>query len=195
MNVSIVIASLLRLLGPELDEVHRDAALELPSRRACAAPLEQQPYDCPERVRWALTAISDREMPGDYSGNIRWAGRHRGDAHFDLELWRMGHRRGAQGKRKASLAWWCPAHWSPTGMSTVGVHSLMYAYNVHRLGVPGNCVPWWMLGIPSVSVEAATDRYLDLCDQPDPSGWCPTLSATVAARRRRCDRNETDNCG
>jgi hypothetical protein len=187
--LALMVATLLKLAGPQLDAVHAQAVLELPAGPQCDAPLWEQPYDCPERVRWALVAIADRESPGNYSARYRWVGRHAQDSVHDLDLWRVGHERGRKGYRRGALAWWCPVHTDPLGMSTVGPHGLIYLFNVHRLEVPGNCVPWWLFAVPSVSAEAAIDRYLQLCEDMR-SSWCPTPRAVASSRRRRCDRNE-----
>ncbi len=188
--IAQLFAALVRLFGPEVDDANAAAAAELPERVECDAPFMHQPYDCPDRVRWALTAISDRECPGNYCGKRRWVGRHRRDSGHDPGLWRMGHRRGAKGYRTGGLHWWCPAHADPEGMSTVGPHGLIYAYNVHRLRVPGNCVPWWVFAAPAVSAKAARARYLKMCDVEGRSAWCPSASAAYRAYRRRCRRRE-----
>lgn len=189
MNAALIVATLLRLVGPDLDEVHAELVADLPRVPACDRPLLHQPYDCPARVRWSLAAIADRET-GRYSAHVRWFGIHRGDAVHELGLWRKGHRRGRAGKRVAALSSWCPAHWDSEGMSTVGPHGQMYALNIHRLDAPGNCVPWWMFASSSFSGEAALDRYLQYCDEPSSSGWCPRPSAVRRALRRRCERND-----
>ena len=196
MIIPALLSALLRLFGPEVDEVNASVAAELEVRAECEGPLWERPFDCPERVRWALVAISDRECPGDYCAHRTWVGRHGGDSGHDKGLWAKGHRRGARGYREGALHWWCPAHQDPVGMSTVGPHGLIYLYNVHRLGVLGNCVPGWILAAPSVSARAALDRYLELCGAESPSGWCPTIKAAFNSRIRRCHRRELprDEC-
>lgn len=197
MILSSIFATVLRLFGPELDEVHEQVAAELPVRPECDAPIFSQPYDCPDRVRWALVAIADRESPGNYSARKRWVGRHRGDSRLDARLWTAGWRRADKGYKKAALSWWCPAHLSPEGLSTVGPHGLIYLYNVHRLDAVGNCLPWWLFASPEQSARAARHRYLQLCDDAGPArGWCPSLRAAMSARKRRCDRRELprDEC-
>jgi hypothetical protein len=188
MIAASIMAVLLRVLGPDLATVHAELAAALPTDdEVCATPLEEQRYDCPERTRWALTAIADRESPYSFSDGVRWVGRHPRDSGHDAGLWRLGHRRGRAGRRTGALSWWCPAHHDAEGMSTVGPHGMIYLYNVHRLDVPGNCVPWWIFAAPQISAVAALHRYLDLCDEP--SSWCPTLPAVVRARNARAARN------
>jgi hypothetical protein len=182
-----IVAGLFRLFGPTVDEANAAVAAELEAREACEVPLLQQPYDCPERVRWALTAVSDRELPDPGPWTYRWYGRHIGDSHHELGLWKLGHRRGREGRRTGALRSWCPAHRDPEGMSTVGTHGLIYLYNAHYLDVVGNCIPWWLFAAPMFSAEAARERYLDLCEDRS-GGWCPSPNAVFNAWRRRCDR-------
>lgn len=190
MIAATIVAALLRVLGPTLGDVHAELAAELPrDDEACAGELERQRYDCPERTRWALSAIADRECPGSFSDEYRWIGRHRIDSVHEPGLWRLGHRRGRKGYQRGALAPWCPAHRDAVGMSTVGPHGLIYLYNVHRLDAPGNCVPWWIMAAPAVSGRAALHRYLELCAAPDASGWCPTIRAIERARDARRGRN------
>jgi hypothetical protein len=191
MSASLLLASLFRLFGPDLDQVHLEIERELQRHPGshCDQALEHQPYMCPERVRWALTAIADREMPG-VSAHVHWFGIHERDSIHEDALWRHGHRRGRAGKSEAALSSLCPFHADAHGMSTVGPHGLMYLYNVHRFGVVANCVPWWWLAIPSHSAEAALDRYIELCadrtaDDPPHDGWCPSTAAMKRARRYR----------
>lgn len=181
-----IVAVLFGVFGPSVDQANAAVAAELEAHEGCDRPLLEQSYDCPERVRWALTAISDRELPSPGQWTYRWFGRHDGDSWAEPGLWKKGHRRGREGKRTAALHSWCPAHSDPEGMSTVGTHGLIYVFNVHRLGVPGNCIPWWIFAAPSFSAEAARARYLKLCKEP--GGWCPTPNAILQAMRRRCDR-------
>lgn len=194
-----IIAALLRAFGPSVDEANEAAAAEVEPYLECEAPLWEQPYDCPERVRWALAAISDRECPGNYCAHRHWVGRHRGDSGLESDLWRRGHRRGWEHPdwRKSALRWWCPAHATPGGMSTVGPHGLIYLFNIHRLDAAGNCVPWWVLASPAVSARAATHRYLELCSGDTPSGWCPSPKAAYRSWHRRCRRRDLpkNECG
>ncbi len=179
--MNMLLASILRLLTSELDEAHEEVTATLPMVSACDKPLRRQPYDCPERARWALTAIADRET--GYAPHTRWFGRHPGDAVHERVLWNIGRDRGV-------LEPWCHAHDSPVGMSTVGPHGMMYVFNVQRLRLPGNCVPWWLFATSGLSAIAALDRYLANCDDPDARGWCPSSSAIRRALRRRCVRND-----
>lgn len=190
-----IFAGLLRVFGPTVEEANAAAAAELDDREDCDVPIAEQPYDCPERVRWALVAISDRELPDPAPWSYRWYGRHAGDSWADDGLWRSGHRRGRKGRTTGALHSWCPAHLDSEGMSTVGTHGLMYLYNVHYVGAPGNCIPWWIFASPTVSAEAARDRYLKLCEEKA-TGWCPSLHAVLQAWRRRCDRRmvSRDEC-
>jgi hypothetical protein len=176
MTIALIVAAILRLIGPTADEVNADVAATLEDREACVRPLIGQPYDCPERVRWALTAISDRECPGHYSAKIRWVGRHSTDKHFESKLLKKGHRRG-------NLSGWCPFHWWSEGMSTDGIHGLMYIYTVHYLEIPGNCVPWWVFAAPQVSARTALAMYLDKCDTGH--SWCPSDRAITRAEFNR----------
>ena len=196
--IAQLLAAILRILGPSVDEANAQAAAELDAYEACDVPLWEQPYDCPERVRWALTAISDRECPGNYCAHRRWVGRHGRDSGHEEGLWRKGHRRGWEHPNwtKGALKWWCPAHWSAEGMSTVGPHGLIYLFNVARLEVQGNCVPWWWFATPTVSARAARERYLERCDDGTGKGWCPKIEFQQKVRRRRCHRRELsrDEC-
>ncbi len=136
-------------------------------------------YDCPDRMRESLSAISDRELPQEDRMSVIWFGRHYIDSGHDSALHRKGHRRGI-------LSGWCPWHVSGEGMSTVGPHGLMYALNVHRLGVPGNCIPWQALGLSLVSSWTAGLRYLANCSsEPQGRSWCPSKGARRRARKRR----------
>lgn len=179
--MSIILAGLLRLLSPDLDTAHAAVVTTLPAAAQCDRPIRRQAYDCPERARWALTAIADRET--GYAPNMRWFGRHPDDSKHERVVWNIGRDRGV-------LEPWCPAHDSPVGMSTVGPHGMMYVFNVHRLRVPGNCVPWWLFATPGISAIAALDRYLHNCDDADAGGWCPSTAAIRRALRRRCVRND-----
>lgn len=189
MIITAIISTLLRVFGPDVDAANAAAAAELELFAECEVPLWEQPYDCPERVRWALVAISDRESPGNYSARFHWVGRHRRDSGHEERLWTRGLERGAKGYRRGGLHWWCPAHWGAEGMSTVGPHGLIYAFNVHRMGVAGNCVPWWVFATPSESARVARHRYLKLCGD-NRKGWCPTPEAAERSRTRRCRRRE-----
>ena len=184
--IGAVLALLLPLVGPTVDEAHAAAVADL---EPCEGPWDAQAYDCPERARWALAAIADREGPGNYAASTAWVGIHGRDSRFAPRLWERGHRRGRKGHFRGALSWWCPVHSSSTGMSTVGPHGLIYVYNVHRLGVPGNCVPWWVLAAPAVSARVALDRYLERCGA-EPDGWCPSLDAAQRSRDRRCKRGD-----
>lgn len=183
-----IVAGLLRLFGPTVEEANAAVAAELDTWEACDAPLFEQPWNCPERVRWALVAISDRELPSPGEWTYRWYGRHAVDSRYEVGFWRKGHRRGREGRKTGALHWWCPAHHDAEGMSTVGLHGLVYLFNVHRFGVPGNCVPWWVLGVPTFSAAVARDRYLDQCRPDKADGWCPSVDAVFRSWRRRCDR-------
>jgi hypothetical protein len=187
MILATLTAAILRLVGPELGDVHVEVVLELPTGPRCFVPLARMPYDCPERVRWALTAIADRELPQSNTDGVRWFGIHRGDSVHEADLWTLGHRRGRKGFSEGALSWWCPAHADPIGMSTAGPHGMIYAFNVHRLRAPGNCVPWWIFAAPKISAIAARDRYLEHCGRPERarSSWCPSPRAVLAARNRR----------
>ncbi len=183
-----IAAFVLQALGPTVEEANEAAAAQVPDYDLCDVPVLEQPYDCPGRVRWALVSISDRECPNNYCGHRRWVGRHRRDSGHEGGLWRAGHRRGGKGYRRGALHWWCPAHADPEGMSTVGPHGLIYLFNVHRLGVFGNCVPWWIFASPAVSARAATARYLRNCKPGTRDGWCPSERSVGRAFRRRCKR-------
>jgi len=190
MIFSAIFSALLRLFGPEVDEANAAAVAELEVYDACKAPLWEQAWDCPERVRWALAAISDRECPGNYCAHRKWVGRHRQDSVHDEGIWRRGHARGERGYHAGALHWWCPAHATPTGMSTVGPHGLIYAFNVHRMHVLGNCVPWWVFASPTVSAQVARERYLKLCGPQRRSGWCPSVRSSYRSWKRRCARRD-----
>lgn len=186
---SAVVTLLLRLLGPCVDDANRAIATELGSldfvdlesgeiQECERVAVEDQPYDCAERMRWALLTISNRESPGNWSARRRYTGIHAGDSRHAGRVYTWA-------QRFDRLSWWCPSHWGERGMSTVGPHGLMYGYNVQRLGVPGNCVPTWAFGISTVSARAAADRYLSRCtEDPEPGGWCPTTKQIVRTFRR-----------
>ena len=172
------VAQVLQL--PTTDEGNLAAVATLTDREECDDDLEFQPWDCPERARWALLTISNRESPYNWSPSTRWVGQHvrQGDNRYSAGLGRRAHRRG-------TFQWWCPAHWGSEGFSTVGPHGLMYAFNVHRLDIPGNCVPWWVFATAEVSAHVALDRYLDRCElEPVGRSWCPKLAAVLATRTR-----------
>lgn len=175
------IALIIALVGTT-DAGNVEAAATLPDRDECHVELHLQPYDCPERARWALLAISNRESPNGWSPARRWVGVHAGDAGHSPGL-------GQRMRERGVFASWCPAHWGSDGFSTVGPHGMIYAFNVKRLGVVGNCVPWWVFALPRVSARAALHRYLDLCEaEPVGRSWCPTTRAVVGTRRRWEDR-------
>lgn len=138
-------------------------------------------YDCPERMRVALDSISDQALPRERRRTARWYGVHAVDSHLEERNFRKAKRRGI-------LADWCPWHDSAEGMSTVGTHHTMYAWNVGRLGVPGNCVPWQVMGLALVSSWTAGLRYLANCeDEPQGRSWCPSPGDRRRARQRRSD--------
>ncbi len=170
---------------PTTDDGNRAAAATLADREECADDLAFQAYDCPERARWALLTISNRESPYSWSPRRHWVGEHtrHGDNRHSARLGRKARARGL-------FSWWCPAHWGDDGFSTVGPHGLMYAYNVRRLDVPGNCVPWQVLASPMVSARVALSRYVDRCEDPEGRSWCPTLIQVVATRDRWVARAE-----
>jgi hypothetical protein len=173
------------LFGPDVDRSNDLAAL-LMVRQDCTADLLEDDPDaiCRDRVAAALDAIADRESPGTYAAELSFVGIHARDSRWSTRLWKKGHERGI-------LSTWCPAHWFPFGTSTVGPHGLMYVYNVGRLGVPENCVPWRLLGLPMGSAVAATDRYLQRCtgsSSDSGRGWCPSEKQIELARKRRAVR-------
>ena len=181
----------LRLLAPEVDAGNVAAAEEYGTELFINAdgeevecdetPLWDQAFDCRERIRWALLTVSNRESVGNWSPRRRYTGIHKGDSHHASNIWKRGHKIGR-------LNSWCPAHWTPEGMSTIGPHGLMYGYHVQRLGVIGNCVPTWTFGIGHVSASVAARFYLKTCESKS-SRWCPSLSQVLKtkerARRRR----------
>ena len=172
------LASLLNF--PTTDDGNNAASSTLPDREECHDDLELQPYDCPERARWSLLAISNRESPYSWSPSRRWVGQHtaNGDSKHSAGLGRWGRRVGR-------LSWLCPFHWGDAGFSTVGPHGMIYAYNVQRLDVPGNCVPWQVFASPLPSAKAALGRYLKRCEkEPTRRSWCPRLAAVIATRDR-----------
>ena len=176
-----LLALLLSLL-PTTDEGNVAAAATLPDREECDDELAFQAYDCPERARWALLTISNRESPYSWSPNRRWVGQHTagGDNLHSARIGRMA-------RKLDRYSWWCPSHWGDEGHSTAGPHGLMVGYNVQRLDAPGNCVPWWIFATARVSATAALDRYVELCaTEPAPGerSWCPRLDRVVATRER-----------
>jgi hypothetical protein len=178
---------LLFMLATTSNQASIDAALLYGSSADECSELEvwEQPYDCPERMRWALLTISNRETIDGWAVHRVWVGRHLRDSHHEDGLWRKGHRDG-------TLSQACPFHWTPTGMSTVSGYGMIYTYNVERLRAPLNCVPWWMMAFSGVAVHAAAERYLKLCEvEPTGRSWCPRLSAIIGTIRRYEDRRET----
>ncbi len=190
----ILIAAVIRVLTTGADDA---AAIYAQSyeRTECQTIRESQngpwetwsiwdlPYDCPERIQAALANVADREGPGNYNPTRVWIGRHTGDSWAENRLHTKGHHRGI-------LSDWCPAHWSPRGMSTSSTWGLMYVYNIHRLEIPGNCVPWQVFAFSFVAAKAAASHYVALCD---PSrvprwGWCPTIEDQKRSFRRRARR-------
>lgn len=159
----------------------------------CDAPVWRQGPTCPERLSWALQTVSDRESPGNYSDRRRWLGRHRGDAS-------AGRRVQRRARAAGQIHDWCPWHRDAADMSTWGVHGQMYAYNVQRLRVAGNCLPPWILGFPRISAIVAARRYARVCsaEAMNPlnprgrrgDGWCPSVVEQLATRHRRAQRGE-----
>lgn len=176
---------LLRLFIPPVDEANVSVAQELGVTEFTTedgelvecedTPLEEQAFNCVERMRWALLTISNRENPGNWSPDRRYTGVHKGDSHHSPNVKRWAGKFGR-------LSWWCPSHWSHEGMSTVGPHGLMYGYTVQHLRVFGNCVPTWAFGLGPVSAKAAGVLYLKRCGGE--WGWCPSLDQVVRTRRR-----------
>lgn len=176
---------LFRLIAPPVDEANVRTAQELGVTEfldsegfviECASlPLDEQPYDCVDRMRWALLTISNRESAGNWSPERRYTGVHHGDSHHADNV---KHWAGKFGR----LSWWCPSHWTSDGMSTVGPHGLMYGYTVQHLEVPGNCVPTWAFGLGPVSARAAGALYLKRCGEE--WGWCPSVEQVVRTRKR-----------
>ncbi len=155
---------------------------ELHEKSCHRTKLKFQPYNCKLRMRWALLTISNREQAGTWHPERRWTGIHRGDSSHsgNVRYWADHFGR---------LRWWCPAHWSDTGMSTVGPHGLMYGYNVQRVGMPGNCVPWWIFSLNAVSARTAAKIYASKCGGVDQRpegkrGWCPTRKAIIRTRNK-----------
>jgi len=172
-----MLAIIIALLASTVDGANVSAARRHTwTRPSCRVHVSRQDYDCQGRMRWALLAISNRESPGSWSPDRIWVGVHRGDAEHSPKLARRGRASGV-------LSWWCPSHWGSYGFSTVGPHGLMYAYNVHRLSAPGNCVPWWVFAAPHLSAQSAALRYLELCGSSS-DGWCPSLESTTETMRR-----------
>ena len=174
-----MLALLLGILTMNVDSANAFAAGLLGEDTPACRYQWRKPYDCPDRMRESLAAVSDRELPQEGRGVSIWFGRHYIDSGHDSGLHRKGHRRGI-------LADWCPWHAEDEGMSTVGPHGLMYVLNVGRLEVPGNCVPWEALGLSVVSALAAGRRYLSNCEnEPEGRSWCPSAAARRRARKRR----------
>ena len=172
-----------RLHLPTTDEGNLAAvAARLVDREECDDDLDYQPHDCPERARWALLTISNRESPGNWTPNRRWVGvrTYQGDHKHSAKI---GRRMRERGRFQA----WCPFHWGDEGFSTVGPHGLIYGFNVQRGRWAGNCVPWQYVAAPMQSARLALDRYLDKCeDEPEPGrrSWCPRIAQVVATRDR-----------
>jgi hypothetical protein len=165
---------------PTIDDANQAVAATLPDRDECDVDLRAQPYDCPEYVRWALLTISNREGPDSWSAERHWVGIHtgKGDHRHSAKIGRYARRIGRYSD-------WCPWHWGDEGHSTVGPHGMMIGYTVQRLGAPGNCVPWWLFGMPNVSARVALSLYLDRCaDGVEGFGWCVRTERVVATRRR-----------
>lgn len=168
-----MLKSILLALFTTSNQASVDAALQYATMREdCEVPLGEQPLDCPERFRWALLTISNRETIGSWSPDRLWVGRHTGDSDLEFRLYTKGHARGR-------LSLLCPFHWMPDGKSTVSPWGLMYVYNVQRFDFMENCVPWWLMSFAGVSVHAAADRYMAVCLSDDPDGWCPSTFEVV----------------
>lgn len=182
-----ILTALLALILTPVDEANIEAATRFGNDRIeCDVALASQPYDCPDRLRWALLTISNRESAGNWSPDRLWTGISEMDSKHSLKVKARGHKVGR-------LQWWCPFHWGSDGFATVGPHGQFYVYNVQRLGMTGNCVPWQYMALNEVSAEVAAKRYLAVCDADVYSpnmdmkpgdGWCPTLGQVVATRRR-----------
>lgn len=176
---------LLFMLATTSNQASIDAALEYGrGGDDCEVPVWEQRYDCPERMRWALLTISNRETVGGWTPHTLWVGRHLRDSKHEDGLWRSGH-------DDETLSQACPFHWTPTGMSTVSAYGLIYKFNIRRLGAPGNCVPWWLVAFSGVASRIAASRYLKNCEmEPVGRSWCPRIRAIIGTMRRYEDRSE-----
>jgi hypothetical protein len=183
--LNLLLAAILHL-WTTTDEANQRLASTLPDREECHDDLQFQPYDCPDRARWALLTISNRESPGGWSPSTRWVG-----VHTSFGDHRLSARIGRKMRSRGDFQWWCPAHWGDSGFSTVGPHGLIYGFNVARLEVPGNCVPWQIFALPVVSATAALDRYVDKCAverAEGTRGWCPRTDEVLVTKARWDER-------
>ena len=147
----------------------------------CDAPLWRQPRACPERLRWSLTVIADRESVGSFADSLRWQGEHPADG------W-AARRIAANGAARGWLKSWCPFHQEDDAISTWSNYGLMYGYNQHRVPELGPCWPSWLLGFPRVAALASARRMLSVCLGDRPDGWCPSMVDEMRARDRRLRR-------